>query len=147
MSTTMSPKQVTKELNDLIELEYDAIAAYRAAIESLDTAHYKASLAEFLSDHEKHIDDLTELVQSEGGTAETSGDAKKVLTKGKVVIAQMAGDETILRAMRSNEKQTNTAYEKALEKGFPSHIRTAIQKGLGDERRHKSWIEATLDEL
>lgn len=145
MATTMEPKDITKKLNDMLELEHDAIAAYQAAIERLDTAAYKKKLAEFTSDHERHIHDLTQLVQSEGGVAEESGDAKKLLTKGKVVIAQMAGDNSILKAMRSNEEQTTKAYEEALDQGFPSPILSVMQRGLADERRHKAWIEATLE--
>lgn len=147
MNATMNQKEITKELNELLELEYDAIAAYQAAIERLDTLAYKEKLAEFLSDHRRHTQDLTQLIQNEGGSAEESGDAKKILTKGKVVLAEMAGDEAILKAMRSNEEQTNSAYDKALEMDFPSHVRSVIQNGLTDERRHKSWVEATLEAL
>ena len=39
---------------------------------------------------------------------------KALLTKGKVVIAGLMGDEAILQAMRTNEADTNTAYERAV---------------------------------
>jgi hypothetical protein len=37
---------------------------------------------------------------------------KQWLTKGKVVLANLIGDGTILSAMLSNEVDTNTAYER-----------------------------------
>ncbi len=147
MVTVVDSEQIVADLNELIELDFDAIAAYQTSIERMETVTYKGKLTEFLGDHERHINDLSELVRKEGGTPATSGDAKKMLTKGKVVLADMAGDEAILKAMKSNEEQTNSKYEKAVDKGYADHIQTVLQKGLADERRHKSWLETTLDRL
>lgn len=147
MDTTMSAEDVIDDLNEILELEHDAIAAYKAAVERLDTQAYKDKLSEFLADHQAHVEDLTNLVRGEGGTAEKDGDAKKVLTKGKVVLADLAGDEAILKAMKANEVQTNSKYEKAVEKGYANPIQSVVQKGLADERRHKAWVETTLDAL
>ncbi len=147
MATTMSSEHVIEGLNELIELEYDAIAAYRAAIERINSPAYKSKLSEFLTDHQTHVGNLTDLVRKEGGTPEKDGDAKKILTKGKVVLADISGDEAILKAMKSNEEQTNSKYEKAVEKGYADHIQSVVQKGLADERRHKAWVETTLDAL
>lgn len=147
MASTMSPEHVLEGLNELVELEYDAIAAYKSAIERINSPAYKSKLSEFLTDHQAHIESLTDLVRKEGGTPEEDGDAKKILTKGKVVLADLAGDEAILKAMKSNENQTNSGYEKAVEKDFSDHIQSVLQKGLADERRHKAWVETTLDAL
>ena len=46
------------------------------------------------------------------------GSAKSYLTQGKVILANLIGDLTILRAMRSNEIDTNTAYEFAKKHGM-----------------------------
>lgn len=147
MATKMSTEDIIDDLNDLVELEYDAIAAYKAAIERLDTPAYKNKLSEFMTDHQAHVEDLSSLVRKEGGTVENDGDFKKVLTKGKVVLADMAGDEAILKAMKSNEEQTNSKYEKAVKKGYSDPIQSVLQKGLADERRHKAWVETTIDAL
>lgn len=147
MATVMDSKQVVSDLNDLIELDYDAIAAYETAIERLESDSYKKKLSEFLGDHERHITELSKVVRSEGGNPEGEGDAKKILTEGKVVLADLAGDKAILKAMKSNEEQTNSKYEKAVETGYADHIQAILQRGLSDERRHKAWIETTLDQL
>ncbi|MDO8862065.1 DUF2383 domain-containing protein [Haliea sp. E1-2-M8] len=147
MTTVMDSKQIISDLGDLIELDYDAIAAYQAAIERLDTAAYREKLTEFLGDHERHVKELGEAVRKEGGSPPTKGDAMKILTKGKVVLADLLGDAAILKAMRANEEVTNKKYETAVEKGYAEHIQALLRKGLADERRHKGWIETTVEKL
>lgn len=147
MATATDSKQIISDLNDLIHLDYDAIAAYQSAIERLDSAEYKAKLTDFMGDHNRHVEELGKVVRSEGGTAPTEGDAMKILTKGKVVIAGLAGDEAILKAMRANEEVTNTKYEDAVEEGFAGPVQEILRRGLADERRHKDWLEATIKRL
>lgn len=142
--TVLDADKVVKDLNNLIELDYDAIAAYESAVDRLENASYKTKLSEFLRDHRRHIEELSALVRKEGGTPEKDGDIKKVLTQGKVIIADLAGDMAILKAMKTNEDQTNSKYEDAVETGYPDHIQSVLQKGLADERRHKAWIETTI---
>ncbi len=139
--------RIVEHLRALIHLDFDAIEAYEAAIERLDHVGYKEQLREFLADHRRHTRELGDSVITLGGTPPTQGDVKRYLTKGKVVLATIAGDRAILRAMRSNEQQTNEAYERALnELGAATlEVRRVIERGLGDERRHRAWLEAQLE--
>lgn len=145
METVTDTKQIISELSDLIELDYDAIAAYQAAIERLDDASYKQKFTEFLADHERHVEELGTAVREAGGNPPTKGDAMEILTKGKVVLAGLIGDETILKAMRINEGVTNTKYETAADTGYPENIQELLTRGLADERRHKEWLAVTLE--
>ena len=61
-----------------------------------------------------HITELGDILSSMGRTPPKEGDMKALLTKGKVVIAGLMGDEAILQTMRTNEADTNTAYERAV---------------------------------
>jgi hypothetical protein len=73
---------------------------------------------------------------------------KALLTKGKVVIANPISDEAILLAMRTNEADTNTAYERAVKfSGLPWNTLGVLQRGLKDERRHCDWILETLKQF
>ena len=138
-------KQMTDLLHQLIELDYDAIEAYRAAIARLEDGGDRAQLATFMADHERHVRDLTSTLTGLGQKAPGGADLKQVLTKGKVVLAALVGDRAILRAMKSNEDDTNTAYERAFRRtDLPSHLRTLIEKNLADERRHRAWLETRL---
>lgn len=62
-----------------------------------------------------------------------------------MVIAGLMGDESLLQAMRTNEADTNTAYERAVNfKGVQANTRDVLQRGLEDERRH---CERILEQL
>lgn len=102
-------------LNNLIQLDYDAIDAYDAAIDRIDSPEYKARLREFREDHARHTRDLGAVVTQLGGKSAQQGGAKSMLTRGKVMMADLMGDTAILQAMRSNEEDTNTAYERAVK--------------------------------
>lgn len=146
MSDTLNKDSIIKKLSEVVELDYDAVAAYKEAIERLDETSFKNTLMDFMKDHERHISDLSEVIRQEGGTPPDSGDIKKVLTKGKVQLADLAGDKAILKAMKLNEDQTNSKYESMVEEDFPDHIHTLLKKGLEDERRHRTWLVTTIDQ-
>lgn len=135
-------------LNNLIELDFDAIEAYQAAIDRLDDGTAKEQLRQFMGDHQRHTRELGEIVRELGGTPPTQGDFKRYLTKGKVVLAEIAGDKGILQAMKSNENDTNTAYERALQRNdIQSRAQNVLQRNLEDERRHRAWIEERLSRM
>ena len=47
--------------------------------------------------------------------------------------------------MKSNEDDTNQAYEQALDRDdLTADIRDLLARNLADERRHRGWIEARL---
>jgi uncharacterized protein (TIGR02284 family) len=146
MATTKGMENdVIELLTSLIELDYDAIEAYKAAIQRMDELSDRSQLASFLEDHQRHVTDLGEVVVELGGTPPAGGDMKQILTKGKVVLAGLAGDRVVLEAMKTNETDTNTAYERAANRAdLPSNARIIIEKNLDDERRHKAWIEERI---
>jgi hypothetical protein len=118
-----------------------AADAYQAAIDRLENSSYRNALAEFKRGHLRHITELGDILSSMGRTPPKEGDMKALLTKGKVVIAGLMGDEAILQAMRTNEADTNTAYERAVNfKDLQANTRGVLQYGLADERRHCEWI-------
>jgi rubrerythrin len=145
--SALSDARVLDQLCALIHLDFDAIEAYEAAIARLDHLGHREQLRHFLADHRRHVRELTECVHTFGGTAPVEGDIKRFLTKGKVVLATIAGDRAILRAMRSNEQQTTDAYERAFNAlgGSSLEVRRVVERGMDDERRHKAWFEAQLE--
>lgn len=135
-------------LSHLIELDFDAIDAYQAAIDRLDDFLHQQQLRGFLADHERHVRELSDLVARAGVDAPTKGDLKRVLTRGKVVIGQLVGDRGILLAMKSNEDDTNHTYEHAVRRhDLTLEVRETLQRNLSDERRHRAWLEDRLNQL
>lgn len=132
-------------LQDLIKLDLAAAEAYQAAIDRLENAGYRQQLESFKRDHERHVEDLSPIVREMGGEVPDSAGAKEMLTEGKVALSSLGGDDSILKAMKSNENDTNIAYERVAEKA-PPEARAIVERGLADERRHCEWILAQLGE-
>ena len=141
-----SQKMATvKQLNSLIHLDFDAIDAYDAAIKRTPDAEMRAALLEFRDDHERHTEKLTDWVEQLGGKPATRGDLKAMLTAGKVAMGSLSEAMGILKAMQSNEEETNRKYEDALESiSEPAALVTTLGRHLEDERKHKSWIDNQL---
>jgi rubrerythrin len=133
-------------LDNLVALDFDAIDAYEAAIERLKEAGDRDQMHSFMLDHIRHTTEVGAVVRQLGGTPPVTGDFKRVLTKGKVVLAGLIDDRAVLFAMKTNETDTNTAYERATRhKGLTPEIKMLLEKNLSDERRHKAWIEQRLE--
>lgn len=138
--------KVIKTLQELVALDYDAIEAYDAAIARLENPRLSAKLVEFRQDHHRHTENLGEILRQRSEDVPNGPDMKRFLTKGKVVIADMGDDETILKAMNANEKVTNETYEKALKlDDLNGSARTTVAGNLSDEQRHKAWIESQIE--
>jgi len=133
----------------LLELEYDALEAYETALERI-SAPYKDELTEFTNDHRRHISELTRLLTEHQHPDIPTGPSggKHLLTKGKVILGSLVGDKAILMAMHSNEGDTNTAYERMISRTDKwSEADVIINQALKDERKHKAWLEQTIDRL
>lgn len=141
-------KDLAAALNQLLELDFDAIEAYRTAIARLKDSSDRDQLATFMADHERHTRELTRLVASLGHEPSTGPDLKKLVTKGKVMLGSFVGDTALLIAMRTNEDDTNKAYERACARqDLTKEMREILEHNLQDERRHRSWIQQRVEAL
>lgn len=143
MVTTVGTENTAADLvTNLLHLEHDAIAAYDSTIERLSDAESKRQIEAFRRDHEQHVRTLEGFAARLGIEAPTSGDAKQMLTTGKVALAGLAGDGAVLKAMKTNEDDTVQAYEQASSNtDADNEMRTAFATALEDERRHRAWME------
>jgi hypothetical protein len=66
--------------------------------------------------------ELCSLISQLGGAPPSGASGKSMLTQGKVVLSDLIGDKAILIAIKTNEDDTNTAYERAVnhEEWHPS---------------------------
>jgi uncharacterized protein (TIGR02284 family) len=138
-------RDVIALLNRLIQLDYDAIEAYKAAIARLGETEDRKQLSAFLADHRRHVDELAFVVRNLGGEPASHGDLRQVLTKGKVVLGGLTGDRAMIEAMRSNEGETSNVYEQAASQpGIPVDVLAVLERNLSDERKHQAWLGARL---
>lgn len=134
-------------LNDILQLEHDAVNAYETAIKNCDEGDIKTNLTDFLSDHTRHVSRLTEEVSNAGGKPASRPDLKGPFLKGLTAVMSKMGDRNLLRVMHQNENLTNSTYDHALKEEWPSEIRAFLIEFQSDERRHRSWIEQRLEEM
>lgn len=139
-------KNIESLLNALVELEFDAVEAYRVAVPRLARVEFREQFNEFKADHERHVRELSALMHQAGWAAPDHADLKQYVTKGKVLLGDLVGgDRAILAAMSANEDDTNRAYGRAQERlDLPGELRTQLDANLTDERRHRAWIEQRL---
>jgi uncharacterized protein (TIGR02284 family) len=148
VTTVGTEDKLDSLLTDLVLLDHDAVLAYDAAIERLGTASHRSTLAGFRRDHLRHIEELDAALSAMGKMPPKEGDMKALLTQGKVVLAGLVGDKAILRAMKTNEDDTNIAYERAVQHRHASpELRQTLESGLADERRHRAWLIETIERL
>lgn len=141
-------KDFTSVIKELIELDYDAVEAYKVAIDKLASGDLKAKMQEFKKDHERHIEDLAAVLRKHFEEVPTGPDGKQWLTKGKVFLASVVGDKAILMAMNDNETDTNTAYIRTFERDdIWNDAKDVIRKGKEDEKRHKETIEKLISSI
>ena len=139
---------VCDHLNKLIQLDFDASKTYLLALEHCDDVEVRADLQAFLRDHERHVMELTSIVRDLGGTPiELHRDFKGALLEGMTRLRSRSGTLGALRAMRTNEKFTNRAYDKASSEYMPPLGQAIVMENLADERRHLAAIEAHIERL
>ena len=135
-------------LENLVRLEYDAVAAYEDAIDRLHSEELRSKLGEFCEDHLRHISELGETLVGRARTPPQQGDAKRFMTRGKVMLGGLIGDTAVLYAVRTNEDETNAAYDRAMEfRDLPAAARAFIERARDDERHHREWLIAKLKEM
>jgi rubrerythrin len=135
-------------LRALIELDYDAADAYTVAIGRILSQERRTALEEFRSDHLRHAYELGRELRDLGHDPPLGSDARSVLTQGKVVLGTITGDKGILKAIRSNAKDTHRAYARALHRGDLSPgVARLVRENLADEQRHLNWIQDQLTNL
>jgi rubrerythrin len=149
MVTTVGNESSFDDLvKNLILLEYDAIAAYESTIEHLSDDALSSQVETFRHDHLQHLDVLKNMARADAFAAPTEGDMKQMLTTGKIAMADLAADGAILKAMKTNEDDTVTAYERALNRpDARPESRAFFEKALADERRHRAWMQDVAETL
>ncbi len=137
---------VLEGLNDLLQLDHDAVGAYEAAIERLQNRDYAVQIEGFRKDHERHIRELNDLILRLGGTPTNEPHATGPLKQGIQRIAAVGGDAAILAAWRANELQITTKYDRYAREAnaWPAEAKRLVDTNALDEERHYQWVVALL---
>lgn len=135
------------ELNDLLQLDYDAVAAYALALNALEDEGYQAAVRRFKLDHERHIDELTELIQEYDGTPIPAPHLSGAFKLAVQTAGALGGDKSVIRAFIANETQSRDNYRRAISRQHPIEVQGVLIRAARDEQRHFDWAMRTLAEL
>ncbi len=148
MADQQQSAELVAELNDLLQLDHDAMQAYTVAIENLDDEGHKTTLRMFRGDHERHISELTQLIRIYGGTPVQMPHIPSGFFKLAVQqVGRAGGDREILLAFKSNERQVRDKYQRHASEQHPPEVDDVIRRAAADEERHYTWATATLERM
>ncbi len=139
-------KPLVNKLNELIQLDFDAIVSYGHAIERCTEVEVRRDLERFRADHERHITELSNLIRQLGGQPiALHRDLKGLVLEGLTTLRSLGGTISLLRAMRTNERLTNRTYAAAADLAVALAARVVVDQNYADEKRHLKIIESHLD--
>lgn len=139
---------IIADLNDLLQLDHDAVEAYTVAIDRLRSERYRETLVQYRNDHKRHIEELSALVRARGGLPVELPHPTGALKLVVQALGSAGNDTTLLLAFKAVEGQARDKYRRfAGESGYPDDVREVIARGTDDETRHYAWVEQTLREL
>ena len=131
-------------LEDLMQIDYDAVRAYEQALEHVDDPEARGELEQIKIEHQRHLTELAALVRQLGGhPGEIRRDATGVLLEGMTLVRSVAGTLGALRALRTDEKVLVERYENALD-GCPDPALSAVARHWHDECRHLALIDRQI---
>jgi len=134
------------ELNDLLQLDHDAVEAYTIAIDSARDATIRETLVGFRADHKRHIEELAALVRDRGGLPTELPHATAPLKLAVQALGAALGDDALLLAFKAVEGQGRDRYRRARDQEHPAEVHDVIARAADDEERHYRWVEETLRE-
>jgi uncharacterized protein (TIGR02284 family) len=146
-TSTTNTTQLVAQLNDLLQLDRDAVQAYTMAIRELSNEAYRETLRSFRSDHERHIDELRGVIESLGGRVAKLPHASGVFKLGLQAMAGLGDDAQVLAAFRANEEQVRDKYQRMADMALPPEASAVVIAAASDEARHFQWADRTLREL
>jgi rubrerythrin len=135
-------------LNDLLQLEHDALPAYALAIAGAREPEHRDALSAFREDHRRHVAELTGLIRERGGFPVPLPHIPTGLLKLAVQAAGLpGGDRTVLLAFRANEWQSREKYARAAAAPVDAGVSAVLERAAADEARHYAWAVEALERL
>jgi rubrerythrin len=149
MAPPVPVSEIIDGLNDLLQLDHDAIGAYDIAIEKLADRDHANQILGFRRDHERHIQELNELITGLGGEAKNQPHLTGPFKQALQSLGALGGDKGVLASFRQNELQVRSKYELYAAKAnhWPQNVKRAIDRNALDEERHYRWVADALQAM
>jgi rubrerythrin/ketosteroid isomerase-like protein len=147
MPGTSTDAKLIAELNDLLQLDHDAVEAYTIAIDRIRDGRRRESLVEFRADHKRHIEELAALVRARGGLPIELPHPTGALKLAVQAIGSLGDDTSLLLAFKAVEGQVRDKYQRAARRITDADAAEVVARAADDEKKHYAWVERTLQEL
>lgn len=148
MANVQTDAQLIAELNDLLQLDHDAVQAYGLAIEGIKHLEHKQTLIRFRGDHERHVQNLTELIETHGGTPIQFSHLPTGPMKLAVqAVGNAGGDREVLLAFKSNERQVRDKYQRLADESHAPDVAEVLNRNAADEEKHYAWVSQVLERM
>jgi hypothetical protein len=144
---TTDTAQLVAQLNDLLQLDHDAVAAYRLALRELQSGRLRAELEGHLRDHERHIDEISVHIERLDGMKMPMPHLTGAFKVAVQAAAAAGSDRAVLLAFKANELQARDKYDRASTSDLPPDIGATVRRAASDERRHYDWAVRSLEEM
>lgn len=137
------------DLNDLIQLDRDAVETYTVAINSVRDVAVRDTLVAFRTDHQRRAETLADAVRSRGAMAielpHITGPFKiAVQAMGAAIGLATRNDANVLLSLRVVEGQVRDKYTRFATKSWPADVADVVRGAATDEARHYAWIAERL---
>lgn len=142
----MTEQRMNEVLQDLLQLDLDAVQAYALARRGVNVRALHDALDEMKRDHDRHVEQLGRVLTARGAAVPHGVDLKGALLGGMAALRALAGAEGALKALRQGEQLTLGRYAKALTMNWPDSLLDLVRRFHGDEHRHLATIERWLAE-
>jgi rubrerythrin len=140
---------LTTQLNDLLQLDVDAVQAYALTIRQLESRIRKQTVRRYQADHRRHIAELRRLIQAHDGTPiPVSHIPTGPFKLAMQAIGSFGDDKAVLLAFKTNERQGRDKYRRAATgRGLPRDVARVLRRAARDEERHYRWADKELQKL
>lgn len=144
---TRREAELIADLNDLLQLDHDAVGAYTVAIDTMREDRYRETLAAHRADHKRHIEELATLVRARGGLPAELPHPTGPFKLAVQALGAAGGDVALLLAFKAVEGQVRDKYQRVAARPWSEEVAAVVRRAAEDERKHYEWVEATLSEL
>ena len=124
------------KLNDLLQLDHDAVDAYTVAIDMARDPRYRATLVDYRADHKRHIEELATIIRDRGGLPIEMPHPTGVLKLAVQAAGGVAGDDALLLAFKAVEGQVREKYRRAARDAHPADAAVVVALAAADEEKH-----------
>lgn len=132
---------LTSDLNDLLQLDRDAVEAYTIAINGVRDVAIRDHLVANRADHQRHAEQLAALIRARGGIAvelpHLTGPLKMAV---QAIGAATMRDANVLLALRIVEGQVRDKYASYAARPWPGDVEAVVRAAAADEERHYRWV-------